>query len=712
VTDQAPSPPPPGGRVKAQASDQAQQANLGQGIQHNHFYVGGESRVRAVRPEVVADTLVPPPAIWVGREEELDRLRQARRQAQAAGRPVVLSAVHGMGGAGKTALARALAAEVAADYPDGRIEVDLFGFTPGHEPRDPGEVLGELLAQVGFDPADIPAHPQAKVGLWRSWLASRRVLLILDNARDAAQVQPLLPGVGAAGGCLVVVTSRNQLTELDAAARIRVDTLPPQDAAALLVEAAGRSRAEIRATGEELAELARLCGYLPLALRPVGALLARLSAAELIEVMRAADHPLHYLDEADRAARTAFTVSYQALSPALREVLGACAWHPGPDFDAGSLAALTAKPRPLAAVRLAELLQRNMLIGLPHGRYTFHDLFLGYARHHTGYSADDPGVRQARHRLYQHLTATTDTAISTLTTKSTNHTGNAFATPTQARTWLSAATGELTTAAYTALTDHWSQAPTLAHHVAHWLKLNNGYEQAAGLYTALHTTAQTTGDQRGQADALQGLGETTRLQDEYGRAANYYGRALQIYQDIGDRGGQADALQGLGDIARLQDEYGRAADYHHQALQIYQDIGDRGGQADALHSLGITARLQDEYGRAADYHHQALQIYQDIGDRGGQADALQGLGDIARLQDEYGRAANYYGRALQIYQDIGDRRGQANAHLGLALLAEGQGQPQTAAQAYQSAATLYTEIGFTEQANQCSTAYQRIKRKA
>lgn len=226
MTDQTPSSPSPVGSVEARASGRAQQANLAQGVQHDHFYYGVEPRARTAGPGTAPDTLVPPPDIWTGRDEELGRLRQARRQAQEAGRPVVVSAVHGMGGAGKTALARALAAEVAADFPDGRIEVDLFGFTPGHEPRDPGEVLGEPLTLAGFDPADIPAHPQAKAGLWRDWLASHRVLLILDNARDAAQVQPLLPGAGAAKGCLVVVTSRNQLTELDAAARIRVGALP------------------------------------------------------------------------------------------------------------------------------------------------------------------------------------------------------------------------------------------------------------------------------------------------------------------------------------------------------------------------------------------------------------------------------------------------------------------------------------------------------
>lgn len=337
----------------------------------------------------------------------------------------------------------------------------------------------------------------------------------------------------------------------------------------LLEHAAGRSQEEMHASGEELAELARLCGYLPLALRPVGSLLTRLSAAELIEAMRTADHPLEYLQEADQAARTAFTVSYQALPSALHEALRACAWHPGPDFDAGSPAALTGGPRPQAAVRLAELLQRNMLIGLPQGRCTFHDLFLGYARRHTGYHPDAGEVRQARHRLYQHLTTTTDT----LTQEDTDQTSNAFATPAQARTWLIAATGELITAAHTALADDWPQALALADNVAYWLRPDDKYEQATGLYTAMHTAAQNTGDRLGQAHAFHGLGDAARMQSNHEQAVEYYRRALGLYQDIGDRHGQANIHLGLALLAESQEQHKAAAQAYRSAATLYTEIG-------------------------------------------------------------------------------------------------------------------------------------------
>ncbi|WP_345021304.1 tetratricopeptide repeat protein, partial [Actinomadura keratinilytica] len=603
MTESASQPPFFG--VRAQAFGRAQQANLGRGVQIN-YYAGGAG---SGKPETAPDTLVPPPNL-VGRALELGRLRQARRQAQEAGRPVVVSTVHGMGGAGKTALVRALAAEIAEDFPDARIEVDLLGFTPGHEPRDPGEVLGELLTLVGFDPAHVPAHTQARAGLWRGWLARHRVLLVLDNARDAEQVRPLLPGTEAAKGCLVLVTSRDQLTDLNTAVRIGVDVLLPQDAVALRLRMAGRSQAEMRAGDEELAELAGLCGHLPLALRPVGSLLTVLSPAELVEVMRSAEHPLEHLDEADHATRAAFTVSYRALPRALQEALRACAWHPGPDFDADSVAALTGKPRPLVKVHLASLLQRNMLIGLPHGRYSFHDLFAGYARRHTGYSNDAPDVRRARRRLYQRLSTMVGTATVMLTEEAADQADDVFDAPTHAHTWLISATDELTTAAHTALKGNWPNATALAHKVAYWLMLDGKYEQAAGLYTTMHTTTSTAGDRLGQANALECLGDIARLRGEYGEAAEYHQRALRLYESTGNRHGQAHALQGLGHVAWFQGEYGEAAEYHRQALRLYESTGNRHGQAHALQGLGHAARLRGEYGEAAEYHRQALRLYE------------------------------------------------------------------------------------------------------
>jgi tetratricopeptide (TPR) repeat protein len=700
VTDRLPR--PPHGRVDAEAYDQAQQAVLGQGVQ-NVYYNAAEG----ARPRAAPNTLVPPPAL-VGRSEELERLRQARRQAQEAGQPVVLSAVHGMGGAGKTALARALADEVAEDFPDARIEVDLLGFTPGHQPRDPEDVLDELLALAGFDPAEVPPNAQAKAGVWRSWLARRRVLLILDNAHDAAQIRPLLPGTRTSEGCLVVVTSRNRLTELDAAARVGVNTLPVEDAVALLVRVAGRSQKEMRATDAELTELARLCGRLPLALRSAGSLLARLSAAELIEVMRNAERPLEHLDDADQAAQSAFAASHQELTPALQEALQICAWHPGPDFDADSLAALTGGSRPLVAVHLARLLQRNLLIGLPHGRYTFHDLFLGYAREKIGYNPDSRAVRTARHRLYKHLSAMARTARRALTQQPADPEHGPFSAPAQAHAWLTNSTDELITAVLAALNEYWPQAHPFASDVAFWLSLDGKVGQAVGIFTAMYAVTEKDGDRLGQAMALNGLGSAARLQGDYERAFDFNKRALRLYRKTGDRLGQAEVLIGLGETARAQGDYKRAVRLNKRALALYRKTGDRPGQAEVFMGLGETAREQGDHKRAVEYHEQSLAFYLEVGDRLGQANALHRLGDTTRLLGDHERAVEHQERALALCREIGHPLGQANALLRLAQMAEQDGRNEAASRAYRSAARLYTEIGFIDWADLCIAADESL----
>ncbi|MER7542044.1 tetratricopeptide repeat protein [Spirillospora sp. NPDC127506] len=728
--------------VRADALGQAQQAVQGRGVQFNYYSGTGG------RTAVALDTLVPPPVL-VGRDAELQRLQREGLRAREAGRPVVMSAVHGMGGAGKTALARALAAEIGEQFPDGRFEVDLRGFTPGHRPRDPGEVLGELLALVGFAPAEIPADAQAKGGLWRGWLAERRVLLILDNARDAAQVRPLLPGPRTSAGCLVVVTSRDRLTELEAAVRIGVDTLSVSDAVALLVGVAGRSQEEMAARDGELAELAGLCGCLPLALRPAGSLLAVLSAAEVIEVMRSAEHPLEHLEDVDQVVQAAFTASYSALPPALRRALGVCARHPGPNFDAASVAALAGRPRPLAAVQLARLLERNLLIGLPQGRYTFHDLFLGYARRTTDYANDDPEVRQGRRRLYEHLEAAVYSASAALTKQSMDQAASdQFGTPPEARAWLTAASDELTVAAQTALSEEWEQANAFVDHVAFWLTLDNKPEQAARLYSAGHAAACDAGDLRGQANALAGLGRVARIRNDFDQADGCLRSALRLHRELGDRAGQAPILLTSGFVAQARADLGEAEAYFRQALQHYGEAGNRLGQADALLASGRVARLLGELDRAHACHQQAfehyreledrlgqahtfialgdvalargnlggaeaygrraLQLHEMLEDRSGQAGAFRGLGDVARARRDFPQASAHYRRASELFQELDDRGGQAQIRMKLAQLAECQGHHDEARRQYRHAADLYREIKLNKQADDCAEACARI----
>ncbi|MFF3669595.1 tetratricopeptide repeat protein [Microtetraspora malaysiensis] len=672
----------PSGRVVAQASGNARQYNLGQGV----MYIGAEP------PQVALFTVAPPPDMF-GRHGEISDLVTGVRAAREAGRPLLVSAVHGMAGVGKTALARAVAARVTSEFPDARLEIDLYGFTPGENPRDPADVLGELLSLAGFEASDIPEGLRGREQAWRAWMARRRVLLLLDNARTVEQVLPLLPG-SSASGCLVMVTSRNSLDGLEAQTRLRLDTLPMADAIRLLEDRAGH-----RALNSgDLMELAQLCGRLPLALRPIGGLLAEMDAADLISLMRDAESRLTELPDMERPVRAAFTVSYEALSEEEKFTLRCCAWHPGPDFDAFSVAALSGIEISKVRARLARLSRASMLTKLPHDRFTFHDLFSGCARRQVADQDSPETIRAGTERLYGALAADVNMATAVLTKDLRSVVGTStgprvFESPAQARLWLTSATPELRTAAEAALTASAENALSLGRKVAWWLGFDDRVHQAQTLYVLMRATATRSGDRLGQANAVKGLGDVAWMRHEHEEAAEAYRQARALYEEIGDRYGQAHAAIGLGDVARMRNEYGEAAEAYRQAHASYEEIGDRYGQANAAIGLGHVARMRDECEEAAEAYQQARVLYEEIGYRYGQANAVDGLGDVARMRGEYGEAAEAYRQARALYEEIGYRLGQANAVIGLGDVARMRGEYGEAAEAYRQARVLYEEIG-------------------
>jgi tetratricopeptide (TPR) repeat protein len=661
----------------------------------------GEPAQAAGEPQraiaAAVDTLLLPPAL-LDRTAELGQLRTTARQAGPRGRPVVVITVHGMGGVGKTALARSLAAEIAAEFPDIKLEIDLYGFTPGMQSRQPAEVLGELLGLAGFALADVPATTEGRSALWRSYLSTRRALLVLDNARDARQVVPLLPGSGP-GRCLVLVTSRNRLAELETTAIVEVRVLPSGDAVALLVQASHRDPAQLRDAGPALHTLAALCGFLPLALRSVGTLLARLDPDDLVEVMRSAQYPLQHLSQADRTAASAYSVSYDALNVPLQDALRACASHPGPDFDADSAAALIGRPRPLVAVQLAELADSNMLADLPRHRYGFHDLFLSYARQDAEEEDGQAAMRARRERLCTRLAGRLEAAASLIYTDSQYALRQApdavgFADQGQARAWLTAAAGELATTAQAAMAEGLPQAAHFAMRLAYWLHADGNSDQPIALYEAVRAAAQATGETGGQADALAGLGLVTYARGEYRRAADAYRQARELYAPTGNRRAEADAVKGLADVTRVLGEYREAQDSYQQAYDLYRETGHGRGQADSLKGMGDMAYARGQARQARDDYRRAGELCARIGYRNGQADALCGIGDSAMLDGAVAEARAAFQQAHDIYVDTGNMHGLAYAYKGLGDATRVLREYEQALEWYRQGSDLYQRIGF------------------
>ncbi|WP_170222890.1 tetratricopeptide repeat protein [Nonomuraea turkmeniaca] len=667
--------------MKASAYDNSQMAVQGEGTQHVHFH--GVSR-----PHVTLLPMVAPPPM-VGRDGEIAALVGKVDAALREGRPLLISAVHGMAGVGKTALARAVAVQVKERFTDARVEVDLYGFTPDTDPADPRDVLAELLGWAGFEAADIPGSLDGRSRLWRGWLAGRRVLLLLDNVRTVEQVMPLLPQ--DAPHCLTLITSRSSLDDLDDADRLPVDLLDPPEAVSLL-----RRRARRPLAGDGiLADVARLCGWLPLALDPVGRLLARQDPAMVLELMteamRDGGRRFRHMTKVDQAIRAAFTVSYQALDTGQRQVLRCCAWHPGPDFDVRSIAPLAGLSPSVTRLRLDELAAEAMLTRQPTDRYGFHDVFLECARRQAD-AEDSADERRAGHdRLYATLRDHVRIAISMLTTTAPGD--PSFGSPGQARSWLMAATSEVRVAADIALAQRHPKALALANEVAWWLRLNDRYLQAHDLYTAMRNTAVAQGDRSGQAGAMYGLASVAAMRGEFGQAEEAYRQARGLYEEIGNESGQADAMHGLGDVAFVRGEFGPAEEAYRQARGLYEGTGDRTGQAHALQGLGDVAFTRGEFAPAAQAYRQARRLFEEIGDRLGQAGAMWRLGDIARMRDEDGPAEEAYRQAHSLYEEIGDRLGQAHALRGLGEVASMRGDDGSAEEAFTQARDLYEEIG-------------------
>ena len=653
-------------------------------------------------PVATMRTLPRDVAAFTGRGTELQRLMAAA--AEAAG-VVTVHTVDGMPGVGKTALVTRAAHLLAGTFPDGQLFVDLHAHTPGLQPADPGEVLAGLLACTGMAPREIPAGLEARAERWRGRLAGKKVLLVLDDAAGHAQVRPLLPGTA---GCLVLVTSRRRLIALDCAQPLALDTLPPDQAVELFLRLAHRTPDGSGAGA--VAELARLCGYLPLAIALLAGRLAHhpswnlttltgdfAAARDRLAELAAGDRP------GDPAVAAAFGMSYRDLPVDRQRLFRRLGLHPGSGIDAYATAALADVPLGQARQGLDALYTDHLIDEPAPGRYRFHSLIREYARALTTRHDPADDRDQAIEQLldyYQHTAQTADHHLTRHTRPSPPPVTTASAAapdlPDQAsalawmhteRANLLACIGYATTQAQP------ERIIALTAALAAFLLQEGPWHQAATLHHTAATTAHHHGDRRGEAGALHDLGCVRYVTDDYRAATGLLERALALYQDLGSRRGEAGALQELGYVRYLTDDYRAATGLLERALALYQDLGDRRGEADALHDLGCVRFVTGDYPAATDLQQRALTLYQDLGSRRGEADALRNLGCVHYVTGNYPAATDLLERALTLYQDLGDRRGEADALRNLGRVHYVTGDYPAATDLLERALTLYQDLG-------------------
>jgi tetratricopeptide (TPR) repeat protein/transcriptional regulator with XRE-family HTH domain len=615
-------------------------------------------------------------AAFTGRHAELAQLMGTLAEAAAGGGVVGIHAIDGMAGIGKTTFAVHAAHRVAPGFPDGQFFLPLHAHTPGQRPVDPADALASLLLTAGVAAAQIPPGLEARAGRWRDQVADKKILLLLDDVAGHEQVRPLLPGTA---GSLVLVTSRRRLTALEDAAVISLDTLPPSEAAALLVRLAARPG--LRADDVAVGEITGLCGYLPLA---IGMLARQLrhhpawTAGELASGLLAARDRLALMHAENLSVGAAFGLSYTDLTSAQQRLFRRLGLVPGPDFDAYAAAALDGTALDAARRGLEGLYDQHLLTEPAPGRYQLHDLLREHAR---ALAADDPAESdEAADRLldyYLHTALAAGRHFASWASgyrrpppgRPPSHAPDVSALG-RAGGWLEAERANLHAAAdYAAARGRLKHATQIPAAVSGFLAVRGHWDQLAALLQAALAAAREAGDRLGEADTLGALGVVQGEMGDYPAAAASHQRALALARRAGDRPAEAAALLGLGLVQQLTGDYPAAAASQQQSLALFRDLGDLDGQADALNCLGVVQHETGDYAAAAASQQQSLALCRDLGNLLGQAYALNDLGLVQQETGDYRAAAASHQQALTLFGDLGERLGQAQALNSLGELA-------------------------------------------
>jgi DNA-binding SARP family transcriptional activator len=631
---------------------------------------------------------LPAPVLYfTGRAAQLKELDELldQTEVETAG-TVVISAIGGTTGVGKTTLAVHWARQVANRFPDGQIYVNLRGFTPSGTPAEPTEAIRGCLDALGVPAERIPSDLAAQTGLYRSVLAGRKILVMLDNARDEEQVRPLLPH---APGCLTLITSRNQLTGLAAAEGARLltlDVLSHAEACQMLTARLGCDRAD--AEPEALGEIAELCARLPLALAVAAARMAakpRFPLTGLAAELRASRGRLEALDTGDPAVtvRGALSWSYRGLSGPAQRIFRLLAVHLGPDISVAAAASLAGAELTLVRHHLAELTRAHLLNEHRPGRYAFHDLLRAYAAEQAAALDDGPNRKAAIGRVldhYLHTACAADRLLVPSRDVPVTLAPPPRASPEhlmdreQAHAWFAADHHGLLAAV--TLADHNGfdvHAWQLPWAMGMFLDMQGHSREQSAIQNIAIAAAERLGDTAAQAVShlLQGRAFTRSC--DYGPAHACYSRALRLYEQLGDRAREARAYEGLGAVAQHQEQHAAAVEHARQALRLYQEAGHQAGQAMALNNVGFCLALLGDYRQASTFCRQALILYQQLGQDYGQAAAWDSIGYIENRLGCQADAISCYQQSLGLIREIGDRRGEAEilTHFGDAHQAAG-----------------------------------------
>ncbi|WP_448330744.1 AfsR/SARP family transcriptional regulator [Streptomyces sp. DSM 41534] len=692
----------------------------------------------------------------IGRRSELDALMASIGAEPGGGAVLTVETVSGMAGVGKTAVAVDTARTLAPRFPAGQVFLDLHGHSPSQEPLSPDAALARLLRLFGAPADTIPVRLDELIALWRTTIADRRAVIVLDDAAGPDQVAPLLPGNSPT---LTIVTSRRHLTGLPHAVPLALDVLPTDDAITLFRSFAGVARTQ---DITETTRIVRLCGHLPLAIELVANRFRSRPSWTLTtlgERLARSPGPLGEIRNADQEILRAFSLSYRALDTAQRTTFRRLGLHPGPDFTAESAAVLLDLPAEETERLIESLLECHLLREPVPDRYRYHDLLGDYARM-LAFSEDEEREREeALARLITFSLRAAEHADRMAYPRrirlATDGTDQLPALPRmrnadEARAWFTAERGNLLAAERHART-HGSpeSAARLAHALAGFLEAECHWPEAADILQHAADHWSRTADQPALCHALLCLSSNHANTGRYAQAVEAGERALEIARATGDREAEWEAYRSLGIIHWHQGGYEASVTLHQKALAIGVMTGNVWNEARSRNNIAISLLDLGEPERALDHFRTALFGFRSAGDQSGVIRTLNNLGDLYSRRGDHIQARKAFeellpltesagnpytqatvrtnlaaslaktgeaGRALALHQQaltefrlLGDRKSQATAHNGLGEAHLEEGSADASADHHQKALDIARDIGATPEITRALRGLGRIE---
>ncbi|SDE04017.1 AfsR/SARP family transcriptional regulator [Glycomyces harbinensis] len=649
-----------------------------------------------------------PPALggFTGRETEV-ALLDALLRHQGGPHPgaAAIAAVTGTAGVGKTALTLHWAHRIADQFTDGQLYVDLRGFDPTRQPMDVATAVCGFLDALGVEPKRIPGDLEPQVGLYRSLLADKQTLIVLDNARDADQVRPLLPG---GPDTFVVVTSRNQLPGLVATegAQLIIVDLPSEDEAhQMLRSRVGDDRVSSEPQAAE--DIVHACARLPLALALVGARAAthpnfRLSdlAAELHDAHNA-------FDAIASDERAVFSWSYHTLSPDAADLFRLLGLHPGPDIPVPVAASLMGRPRREVHRLLAEIAQANLATEHRPGRYALHDLLHVYAADLAERYDSSTSRREAAHRLLDHYLHSAHAAallvdpgildIALPLDQSVHGVDpEAFTDRETAMAWFAIEHPAVRAAAAQAAGSLDVQVWQSAWAPQRYFYLRGHWHELIATQQMALAAARRLGDAAAQAQSHRALARAHSRLGRFESSRTHLERALKLSIRADDPAAQAATHNNLGNLAQLQGRHSEALEQSRRALEIYQTVDHKFGEAHALNSIGWQLTVLGDHDEAHKHCEQALDLFLELGFRYGEAATCDSLGYIHSRLGRDAEGLSYYLRARAIFRELGDRFEEADTLSRLGDLYRSTGALDTAQEAWIQALAMLDDLGHPD----------------